>query len=407
VVADLRSYLDRYFESYVDNKGQSVDTITVCSYQNTNFLELKDGEFKDLRSCSDAIIFSVIAPQAKNAVCANNNSFGPPSSDAFELITQNFQMDNDYVHVRAGSLLSAGRKIGEVIFSRPWSMGGSFGIPDSEIVKGFGKCFSLGFPQEFKERLFRSLEWFRLAHTESEQISELSKIVMVATGFEILLEFPKDGKRRYFTDYVENNISSDKFARGTRTDHKGKSFEMSLASCWAWDFYNLRSTIVHGDSVPYQDLIFRDWITHLIVSDLVFLECTKRELFRNKCIGDDVYSCNNWGHILIRILTRFEFILENLVFTETVPCMLFTRHVLWLALRGSQSCSKPTILTSACLCVARRQVGSWIFALQVAAPFCRSRLSARLTLRSSPPDGSSRFRPLESPKLSAKALASG
>ena len=112
-----------------------------------------------------------------------------------------------------------------------------------------------------------------------------------STGFEILLEFPKDGKRRYFTDYVEKNISSDKFLRGTRMDHKGKIHNMSLASCWAWDFYNLRSKIVHGDSIPNQDLIFRDWITHLIVSDLVFLECLKRELFRNKCIGDNVYSC--------------------------------------------------------------------------------------------------------------------
>jgi hypothetical protein len=285
----LRSYLDRYFESYVDNNGQSVDTITVCSYENTNFRELKEEEFKDLRSCSDAIIFSVIAPQAQNAVCANINSIGPPSSDAFTLITQNFQMDNDYVHVRAGSRLSAGWKVGEVTFPRPWSMGGSLGIPDKKIVKALGKCVSLVFPQELKERLFRSLEWFRLAHTESEQISELSKIVMMATGFEILLNFPNYGKSKYFTGYVEDNISSAKFARGTRVNHKGKSFDMSLASCWAWDFYNLRSKIVHGDSVSYQDLIFRDWITHLIVSDLVFLECTKRELFRNKCIGDDVY----------------------------------------------------------------------------------------------------------------------
>lgn len=188
----LKSYLDRYFKSYVDNKGQSVDTITICSYGGINFLQLRDEEFKDLRSCSDAIIFSVIAPHAQNAVCANNNSFGPPSSDAFELVTQNFQTDNDYGHVRAGSLLSAGWKIGEVTFSRPWSMGGSFGIPNREIVEALSKYFTLCFSSELRGRLFRGLEWFRLAHTESEQISELSKIVMMVTGFEILLEFPKD-----------------------------------------------------------------------------------------------------------------------------------------------------------------------------------------------------------------------
>jgi len=66
---------------------------------------------------------------------------------------------------------------------------------------------------------------------------------------------------------------------------------MSLAGCWAWDFYELRSRIVHGDSVPSSELIFKDWITHLIVSDLVFWECMKRELLKHKCIGDRVYSC--------------------------------------------------------------------------------------------------------------------
>lgn len=287
----LRSYLDKYFESYVDNTGKSVDTITICSYKDSDFTELNDEQYRDIRSCSDALVFSVIAPQAKRGVCANNNSFGPPSSDAFELITQNFQMDNDYVHVRSGSRLSSGWKIGEVTFVIPWSMGGSFGTPDEEIIKGFGNFFAPNFLHELKQRLFRSLEWFRLAHTESDQVSNLSKIVMMATGFEILLEFPMNDKRRYFTDYIEDNISSDKFLRGTRTNYKGNSFDMSLASCWAWDFYNLRSKIVHGDSVPPQDLIFRDWITHLIVSDLVFLECLKRMLFINKCIGNNVYSC--------------------------------------------------------------------------------------------------------------------
>lgn len=65
---------------------------------------------------------------------------------------------------------------------------------------------------------------------------------------------------------------------------------MSLAGCWAWDFYDLRSRIVHGDSVPPSDLIYKDWLTHLIVSELVFWECMKRELLKHKCIGDNVYS---------------------------------------------------------------------------------------------------------------------
>ena len=287
----VKNYLDRYLESYVDNRGESVDTITVCSHGKNNFRTLNDIEFQELRNCTDALVFSVIAPQGKNAVCANNRNFGPPSSDAFELVTQNFNIDNDYVHVRAGSLTSGGWKIGEITFSKPWTMGGSFDNPNEELIDAFSRCFTKGFPKDIRERLFRSLEWFRLAHTESEQISDLSKVVMMATGFEILLKFPQNGKRKYFVEYMESNISSDDFNRGIRANHKGKNFDMSLAACWAWDFYGLRSKIVHGESAPYTELIFRDWITHLIVSDLVFLECVKRELFKKKCIGSNVYEC--------------------------------------------------------------------------------------------------------------------
>ena len=287
----VRNYLDRYLKSYVDNSGESVDTVTVCSHGNNDFHLLNDIEYQELRNCTDALIFSVIASQCRNAVCANNRNFGPPSSDAFEMVTQNFDVANDYVHVRAGSLTSAGWKIGEITFSKPWAMGGSFGNPNKELISAFSKCFSKEFPKDIRERLFRSLEWFRLAHTESEQISDLSKVVMVVTGFEILLKFPQNGKRKYFVEYLERNISSRDFNREIRTNDKGKAFDMSLASCWAWDFYDLRSKIVHGESVPNSALIFRDWITHLIVSDLVFLECVKRELFKNKCIGHNVYEC--------------------------------------------------------------------------------------------------------------------
>ena len=287
----LKSYIDRYLEAYVDNKGESVDTVTVCSHGENAFRILDNSEYQELRNCADALIFSVIAPQCRNAVCANNRNSGPPSSDAFELVTQNFNMGNDYVHVKAGRLTSGGWKIGEITFSRPWTMGGSFGNPNRELISAFSKCYSTEFSKDIRERLFRSLEWFRLAHTESEQISDLSKVVMAATGFEILLKFPQNGKRKYFTEYMERNISSDEFNRGIRTNHRGNICEMSLAACWAWDFYVLRSKIVHGEAVPYTELIFRDWITHLIVSDLVFLECVKRDLFKNRCIGINVYEC--------------------------------------------------------------------------------------------------------------------
>lgn len=288
---EIKTHFDKYFKSYVDHQGKPVNTITVCSHGNVDFRSLGDSEYHDLRNTVDILIFIAIAPQVKNAVCANNKSWGPPSSDVFELVTQNFRPGDDYIAVKAGSLLSGGWRVGEIAFPKPWATGGGLWRLEEELIEGLDKCFSVGFPADVRERLFRSLEWFRVAHSEGSQVSELSKLVMMATAFEILLQFPREGKRKHFVDYMEKYVASNDFYRDNRTTDKGKTFTLSLAGCWAWDFYELRSGIVHGDSIPLQDLIYRGWITHLIVADLVFLECVKRALFDKKCMGNNVRSC--------------------------------------------------------------------------------------------------------------------
>ena len=289
--SEIKTHLDKYFKSYVDHQGKPVNTITVCSHGKVDFRSLNESEHQELRNAVDILIFAAVAPQTVRAVCANNNSWGPPSADVFELVTQNFRPRSDHIAGQVGSLLSGGWKIGEITFPKPWATGGALWNLEEELIKGFDKCFSPGFSVDVREHLFRSLEWFRIAHMEGGQVSELSKLVMMATGFEILLQFPREDKRKYFIEYMERHIASDHFLRGDRSTHKGKSHNLSLAGCWAWDFYELRSRIVHGDPVSSGDLIYKEWITHLIVADLVFWECLKRQLFIHKCIGDNVCSC--------------------------------------------------------------------------------------------------------------------
>lgn len=286
----IKAHLDKYFKSYVDNRGKPVNTITVCSYEKVDFRILNDSEYRQLRNTVDILIFTTITPQTARAVCADNESWGPPSADVFELVTQNFRPGSDDVAVQAGSLLSGGWKIGEITFPKPWATGGAFGSPEEKLVTAFNKCFAPKFSHDIRERLFRSLEWFRMAHIEGGQVSLLSKLVMMATGFEILLQFPRFGKGKYFVEYIENNIASSDFVRDGRISHRGESHDLSLGGCWAWDFYELRSRIVHGDSVPPDDLTYKEWVNHLIVVDLIFWECLKRELSTHKCISDDIYS---------------------------------------------------------------------------------------------------------------------
>lgn len=286
----VREYLNRYFKLYVDHKGDPVDAVIICSHGDIDFRPLNEQEHKELRNAVDSLIFSIIAPKAATAVCMNNNFKGPPSSEVFQCFTQEFQPGSEVIRIKAGTNWWSWR-IDEITFQKPWSAGGSGGTPDRELIEGFNKVFDHSFPKDIRERIFSSLEWFRLAHVESDEVSQLSKLIMMSTAFEILLhfpEFPKEGKKGYFSKCVDKKLASDEFKRDFRINNKGTKFTFSLAGCWAWDFYELRNRIVHGGSIPNKDFIYRDWITHLIVADLIFLECIKRELYQHGCIGEHV-----------------------------------------------------------------------------------------------------------------------
>jgi hypothetical protein len=134
---------------------------------------------------------------------------------------------------------------------------------------------------------------------ENDVVSPLSKVVMMATAFEIFLQFPKEDKKvEHFINYVEEKIASNNFKKGyRRKEENGTTRDLTLAARWARDFYNLRSHIVHGDHVGQEKLRYcapdRAWLTHLIVADLVYLECIKREMYRQECIGGNVRALAN------------------------------------------------------------------------------------------------------------------
>jgi len=183
-----------------------------------DFRELAKEEHESVRTAVDALIFASLVPNLKSCVIADNPTMGPPSADMFELVIQNFDPQSNAIGVRAGRMLHGGYEIGEIEFPQPWETGGAFGTPDHQLLDGLGKAVEGATPDDdFGKRLARSLEWFRLAHSERSNVSFRSRLVMLATAFEIFLKFPQDGKRRYFVDQVEAQVADRDFLRSTRT----------------------------------------------------------------------------------------------------------------------------------------------------------------------------------------------
>jgi len=120
-------FLENYFQSYVHNDLKPVDTITLVFHKDIDFA-VSDFNRNEARKAVDAIIFSTITKSSVIGISSSNRSMGPPSSETYQLLHKNFHPDDTHLAVRAGSSLHGGYKIGEVKFTKPWTIGG-FGAP--------------------------------------------------------------------------------------------------------------------------------------------------------------------------------------------------------------------------------------------------------------------------------------
>jgi hypothetical protein len=295
----VRQWLDRYFSRHLDPWGKPVRTVTLVSPGPPDFRPLWSEFTEDARRAVDALVFSIVCPSVRAAVTSDNRSLAPPTADRYQLLMERFSPGDDSIPVCVGGMRSVG-SLDRITMPRPWDVGGSACLPDDELVGGFGKMFDSGFPADVRERVFRSLEWFRFAHTVGDGASDYSKVVMMPTAFEILLEFPDDGKKRHFVQCAESKLKRDDTFAGIRHDRNGRPHTISLPACWAIDFYELRSRIVHGDPVKGEDLCFDRWISHLIVADLVFWQFLVEDMFARKLVGASIREIASNHHQVCR-----------------------------------------------------------------------------------------------------------
>lgn len=283
---DIKNQLERFFKIFVDHYGKTANKITICSHGKPDFHILDKREYNELRAAINIIVFSSIYPEVKRGVCSNNNSIAPPNAEHFDFFGQKFKIPDDSIVVVGTRSTAHFENIDKVHISMPWGVPSYWGISSTEeLIGAFHKVFDTGFPEEVRERLFRSLEWFRLAHTEANNVSDASRVVMMSTAFEILLDFPEQQKSVYFAKQVENKLKKDKSISETRT-HNNNQYTYTKAACWAYDFYQLRSKIVHGGEFRPQDGGYKEWINYNIIADLVFWELIVKELFEHNCLDE-------------------------------------------------------------------------------------------------------------------------
>ncbi len=287
---DTKAYLDEYVRCYVDKHQKPVKTLSIASYKYKNYFEpLTAEEYQELNFARNILCFLCVGEQSRIALANKNSSIGPPSSDIFDMVSQNFIPGTKDIAVKSGSMTSGGWTLDEIHFQEPWSTGGFFKNLNRHVLEAINKLLTLPEHEDFKNRLLRSSEWFRLAHLENGSISPFFRAVMMATAFEIIFDIPNvRDKAGFLSDKIDETIARDSFIQATRQYGKNneKSKTRSVAAWWGWDFYKLRNSVVHGDNIPMSDLIYSDWITHTIVADMMFYAYVVYLLQEAGCMTD-------------------------------------------------------------------------------------------------------------------------
>lgn len=282
--SDLRSELTQFFQTFVDNVGNPVKSVVICSINEINVRRFTSQEYDAMTAAVDCVVFSTIATGVENGVRADNYSMAPPSADRFDLATRWVWPLPDGLVLKTHNSTQFWSH-GEYMITQPVVVGGSYLGNYQFLLNGLSKVFDAGFPVDVRARLFRALEWFRFAHTESTAVSWMHKVVMMATAFEILLDFPEREKRRYFIKEIDARFRLAESFLVELPDGQGGTLSVCKAAEWAGQFYKLRNDIVHGDEVNPERLRYKQWVTHLIVADLVMLEWVKRLLYEHGCLG--------------------------------------------------------------------------------------------------------------------------
>lgn len=289
--SSVREYLERYFPRYMEVDGTPVRDVLIAKHASvTGFRHHTDVERGALARAAACLAFSTITA-AWVLRLVHRNEVPAPSADSFQLLFQRFTPGSNFVGVSAGRA-SHGWPLDQVMFTRPWASSAVFGNPDQYILEGLGTLLIRPemASRDFVERVWRSVEWFRLAHLDGADQTDEAKLVAMATAFESLFDLPDFGKQQEFARKIEALVFDAEMRRDVRVKRSGDQLDLSLAGCWGWDFYEIRSRLVHGDEVPAMDFQSASGMPHLVVADLVFRECILRQLFELGCLGANIHE---------------------------------------------------------------------------------------------------------------------
>jgi hypothetical protein len=251
-------FLTRYFERYRDLQDRPVQTITLCHYapEEIGFLTpLNKQQLQEIRDAVNLLLFCAVWEELCEVLATGFRVAAPPNAETFEMVVQAFTDETLEVESPVIMLPTHGMRYVDELenfrFSVPLHAYLRREIhPEPYLLNLLQSVLSDGLPQLSRNCILRSLEWFRIASQKDYPVP--TQIVSIATALETLLAPNERQIKRTLADAVDAWLRRQWGELAIEARREGHA--RTLAGLWMWDFYDLRSRIVHGKTIPQEEL---------------------------------------------------------------------------------------------------------------------------------------------------------
>jgi len=269
------TYLERYFNLFVTSDGAPERRIAILSEANGNLFP-DEAAFRgqEILRLAAALMacFLFRFPTGQDAgwaACSSDNfaTFHQPFDAAGQNPGVGFEFGS-YVRVRVVGSWEHMRFATPQYIPRP--TGCEFNNDMLNRLAGLFASQDLG-----TERIFRSFDWLRPAFANYD-LEYRSRVIAMATAFEILLGLPDHQKAAFFANRVNELLPPNCLPTSARPwGPRNVQTTDNEVGWWCRTFYDLRSRIVHGDAVPVTDFHFSPGVEHLQIALSLFEECVR------------------------------------------------------------------------------------------------------------------------------------
>lgn len=302
--AVVKQQLENFLQQYVmyTRDRTPLKDITIVSFKSpSNLKPLTKNEIAQLKNAVTCLCFSTLT---------RNKGWSAFSSDDFQLIHQNFILGSDDIALSSGSIIRRGHgglKTDEVLFILPPHIAHGFPIDyNKDILEALAKLQADKTKENVFRRIINSLEWVSYSYTNVDNFNYSSRIVMLSTAFEILLDGFSD--RTVFINKTKplvcNSLDNSRRMRARKEvwwKGKKQTIDLSLKEWFVFELYDLRSRIVHGNRILAKDLLNKYGKPYFLLGIKFFEECLKRVLEKEGCFpygfGDKVQWCSIYDEI--------------------------------------------------------------------------------------------------------------